>query len=73
MESIRNDIFLVANHANLPFLFSKEAVERTSFLLLEEHKKAVLRICAAFKPKQLTKEDLKSCFYGLNRKYIVLT
>ena len=63
MEAIRNDIFLVANHANLPFSFSKKAVLDTSFLLLEEHKKSVLQICAAFKPKQFTKENLKNCFY----------
>lgn len=64
MEAIIYDTNLVANHAKLPFLFSKEAVQHTAFLLLEEHKKAVLRICDAFKPKKLTKDDLKSCFYG---------
>ena len=73
MEAMRNEIFLIANHANQPFLFSKEAVQRTAFLLLEEHKKAVLLICSAFKPKQITKEELKSCFYGffgeLNQKH----
>jgi len=64
MEATRNDILLIANHVNQPFLFSREAVQRTAFLLLEAHKKAALRICATFKPQQITKEGLKSCFYG---------
>jgi len=64
MDAILNDTNLLANHAKRPFLFSKEAVQHSAFLLLEEHKKAVLRICEAFKPKKLTKDDLKICFYG---------
>jgi PD-(D/E)XK nuclease superfamily len=64
MDAILNDTNLLANHAKRPFLFSKEAVQHCAFLLLKEHKKAVLRICEAFKPKKLTKGDLKSCFYG---------
>ena len=64
MEVILDGINLVANHAKLPFLFSKEAVQHSAFLLLEEHKKSVLRICDAFKQKKLTRDDLTSCFCG---------
>ena len=64
MEATHNDINLVANHAKQPFLFSKEAVQHSAFLLLEEHKKAVLRICDAFKPKNKKVSKRKNAIIG---------
>jgi hypothetical protein len=64
MGSTSNSLVWVANHRQHAFLFSAEAIKHTAFLLLEEHKKAVIRICEKLKPKQQTKEELKHCFYS---------
>jgi hypothetical protein len=63
-EKINDAVELVVTHLKQPFLFSKDAVEKTTFSLLEEHKKAVRLILNGFTLTSKTKANFQDCFHG---------
>ena len=50
--------------ANLPYLFSAEAIRKTAYLLLAEHKKAALIISSGFKNPSLSHDYIQLAFYN---------
>ena len=63
-EKINDAVELVVTHLKQPFFFSKDAVEKTTLSLLEEHEKAVRLVSKYFTLKPKTKVELVNCFHG---------
>ena len=63
-EKINDAVELIGTHLKKPLFFSKDAIEKTAFSLLEEHKKTVHLVSKYFTLKPKTKAELVNCFHG---------
>jgi len=64
-EKINDAVELIGTHLKKPLFFSKDAIEKTTLSLLEEHKKAVRLVLNGFTLKSKTKSNFENCFHGI--------